>query len=118
MVAKNGKKRLVQKRKYLNQRQAWLEIAEAYMGLDDCTCATIRGRCAIGLCNAVSLLSRDSQGITISMCAIMMKKIKAYGKRKKLHDGSYFWPLTADGDSQRVRFCQRMARLCMKKRKN
>ena len=63
--------------------------------------------------------SRDSQrNYHIHVRHYDEKKLKHTGKEKKLHDGSYFWPLTADGDSQRVRFCQRMARLCMKKRKN
>jgi hypothetical protein len=110
MSTKQKRKSQTRKRKYLTQKQAWLEIAEAHKMAGLNYCAVVRGQGVVGLCESLYSLWRYS-AITYRLYSIMINKIKAYGKRKNKHEGEYFWPLTDAGRLHRVKFCQRMARV-------
>ena len=101
--------------KYLTQRQAWQEIADAYKSEDHYGVVRVRERSVVGICAAVIALY-DFDVISPRILTLMEGKLESYGKKmRKL--GLYYWPISPIGNSNRRKFCLRMVKSCGKKNK-
>jgi len=103
----------------MTEKEVWLRLARLWLSTtdtyryersgEDVTVIYIDDRHALGLCASIWLLVTD-----IQIRKSTMEKIHKYGDNHNKRYGltkTFYWPLTAEGATQRAEFCRKQAEL-------
>ena len=103
----------------MTEKEAWLYLARLWLSTTDtykwdpsgeeATVIFIDGYHAMGLCGSICFLTPDIQTRKSAL-----EKIHKYGDNHKKRYGwtqTFYWPLTAEGATQRAEFCRKQAEL-------
>lgn len=103
---------MTEKEVWLRLARLWLSTTDTYKyerSSEDVTVIYIDGRRALGLCASIWLLVGNTQTRKSAI-----EKIHKYGDNHKKRYGltaTFYWPLTAEGATQRAEFCREQAEL-------